>query len=102
MEEFDVFDVENIEKYEKAIESLSEMDNLEGLTMTESVKEQCRIIFDFFNTIYGIGADKKIFGDRVNLVICIKALGEFISNINEQRREIEKINQKYSPSRIRK
>ena len=102
MGDFDIFDVENAEKYENAIELLKDMENIEGGSIAEGIKEQCRIVFDFFNTIYGVGADKKIFGDKVNLLICVRTLGEFMTNVNEQKKEIEKINNKYSPERLKR
>ena len=102
MDDFDIFDVENAEKYEKAIELLEYMQNIEGGSISEGIKEQCKIIFDFFNTVYGDGADKKIFGNKVNLLTCIKALGDFMTNVNDQKKEIEKINNKYSPDRLKR
>lgn len=102
MGEFDVFEAENSERLEKAIEMLDGMDNTVGLTMSEQIKQQCTIVFDFFNIVFGEGTDKKIFGDRVNLMICIKALGDFLQYTNNQENEINKITSKYSLDRIKK
>lgn len=102
MGEFDIYDFENAEKLEKAIELLNDMENLEGLTISEQIKIQCTIVFNFFNTIYGEGTDKKIFGNKVNLMTCIKALGDFLQYTNNQKNEINKISSKYSLDRIKK
>ena len=50
--------------------------------------------------MFGEGTDKKIFGDKVNLVTCLKALDEFVTQVREQKDKIEEISNKYSPSRV--
>ena len=98
---FDIYELENAERYEKAIELLNDMENVGG-TVAEGIRQQCETIFDFFNTIYGEGTDKKIFGNKVNLLICVKTLGEFLNHVGEQKKEIEKIQNKYSLDRLKR
>ena len=57
-------------------------------------------IFNFFNELFGEGTDKKIFGDKVNLVTCLKALDEFIAQVRDQKEQIEEISNKYSINRV--
>lgn len=104
LENLDIFDVEVVEKYESGLEKIKEMSNdLIDKSFSESIRIQCNHIFDFFNIMFGDGADKKIFGDKVNLVTCVEAFEELISQVNEQKSEqmkkIDKISNKYSPNR---
>lgn len=100
LEDLDIYDLEVAERYEKAlakVRELSTKDNSKSLS--EGIKFQCNIIFDFFNTVFGEGTDKDIFGDKVNLMTCMKAFEEIVLKVNEQKKEIEKLSNKYSPNR---
>lgn len=100
LEDLDIYDLEVAERYEKAlakVRELSTKDNSKSLS--EGIKFQCNIIFDFFNTVFGEGTDKDIFGNKVNLMTCMKAFEEIVLKVNEQKKEIEKLSNKYSPNR---
>lgn len=100
LEDIDIYDLETAEKYEEVMVRFSKnRDSLKSLDGAEGIREICNSVFDVFNTMFGEGADKKIFGDRVNLMTCLKALEEFQLQINEQKKEIEKLANKYSPNR---
>lgn len=80
----DVGDLEFLEKYESAnyviVKQSSEIDKF--LRRSEAVRIQCNLVFDFFNTVFGEGTAKKIFGERVNLKTCIDAYEEAVNGIN--------------------
>lgn len=98
--EFDIYDLEMAEKFNNELEIVGEVANtLEGLSTPEVIRIQCNAIFKMFNNFFGEGTDKKIFGEKVNLVTCLKALDEFVSQVRKQKEEIEKIYDKYSPNR---
>ena len=100
LQDLDIYDLEVAEKFNKELNIVSEAgSNLEGLSTPEVIRVQCTAIFKFFNELFGDGADKKIFGDKVNLVTCLKALDEFVSQVREQKGRIEEISNKYSPNR---
>lgn len=104
LEDIDILDYEVAEKYEKALDSVKGIgDNVKGLKTSESIKLQCETIFDVFNTLWGEGTDRKVFGTKVNLLICFKAFEELVaqteSNSKEQYNEMNKIVSKYSPNR---
>ena len=103
MKDLDIYDVEVAERYEKALGILEGIEGkIKGLKMSESIRTQCTLIFEFFNTLYGEGADRKIFGESVNLVTCVKALGEFMEQIDSEKQELEKLVNKYSPNRAKR
>lgn len=98
--DLDLMDLEVAEKYEKALNDIQKLgENVQGLSMVESIRTQCGAIFDVFNTMFGEGTDKKVFGDKVNLLTCIKAFEELVNQMNYNKAEIERITNKYSPNR---
>lgn len=100
LEDLDIFDLEVAKKYEKSLKLLDEIsDQVKSMNMVDGIETQCNAIFDVFNTMFGEGTDKKVFGDKVNLLTCLKAFEELVIQMNEQKTEIEKITSKYSPNR---
>lgn len=101
LQDLDIYDLEVAEKFDKELKVVAGVgEKLEGLSTPEVIRTQCTAIFNFFNELFGEGTDKKIFGDKVNLVTCLKALDEFITQVRDQKEQIEKISNKYSPSRV--
>lgn len=103
LEDIDIFELEVAEKYEKAMNDIKDMEEkTNGLTTVEAIKLQCTSIFDFFNTIFGEGTDRKIFGNKVNLITCLKAFEEFLLQIDKQKSQIEAFKNKYSSNRAQR
>ncbi|MBZ9608633.1 AP endonuclease [Clostridium estertheticum] len=101
LEELDIFDLETAEKYEKAlIKVTEEAKETEGISMSASIRKQCNAVFNCFNTMFGEGTDKKIFGNKTNILLCLKSFEELIEHTNEQKKELEKLTNKYSPNRL--
>lgn len=103
--DLDLLDAEVAEKYENAINELNskakESTN-EGLKLSQIITRECTLIFDFFNSLFGEGTDKKVFGDKTNYKVCLNAFKEVIDFTSEQTKEIEKSFAKYSPARIKR
>ncbi|WP_251861043.1 DUF6673 family protein [Clostridium sp. Marseille-Q2269] len=103
LEDLDILDLEVAEKYEKAIKGIDGIaEKVKGMTITESVRTQCNAIFNIFNDLFGEGTDKKVFGNKVNLLTCLKAFDELITEVNATNEEVEKIANKYSPNRAQR
>lgn len=101
LQDIDIYDLEVAEKFDKELKVVAGVgEKLEGLSTPEVIRTQCTAIFNFFNEIFGEGTDKKIFGDKVNLVTCLKALDEFITQVRDQKGHIEEISSKYSINRV--
>ena len=101
LQDLDIYDLEVAEKFDKESKVVAGVgEKLEGLSTPEVIRTQCTAIFNFFNELFGEGTDKKIFGDKVNLVTCLKALDEFITQVRDQKEQIEKISNKYSLNRV--
>lgn len=79
--ELDLFDADVAEKYENAVEKLQEKEkknSIEGKTLSQMIRSQCTLIFDFFNDVWGAGTDKKVFGNKTNYKVCKKAFEDVV------------------------
>lgn len=100
LEDINILDADVAEKYEVELEKVTRVaEEVKTLKLSEAIRKQCEAIFEMFNSLFGEGTDKKVFGNRVNLVICLKAFEELVGQANEQSKEIEKMANKYSPNR---
>ena len=103
IEEFDIYKADNADKYEKAIKKVKDdTNNLQGLSNADALRKECEVIFTFFDELYGPGMHKKIFGEEVHLLKCLKAFEEFCLYINNQNETIQSIFNKYSPNRAQR
>ncbi|WP_027640106.1 DUF6673 family protein [Clostridium cadaveris] len=103
LEDLDIFDLDVAGKYENALKNVEDMsEKVKGMTVAESIRTQCNAVFNVFNELFGEGTDKKVFGNKVNLLTCLKAFEELVIQMNEQKSEIEKIASKYSPNRAQR
>lgn len=97
LKDIDIYDLEVAETWEKIKnEAVSLEDEVKGLSPVESIRFQCNFVFRAFNSLFGPGADKKVFGDRVNLIVCLDAFQELANNLDKSASRIEK----YTPNRL--
>lgn len=102
--DLDLYDADNLEKLENVLAEIGikyKEAQAEAKT-SENIRKQCNIVFDCFNSLFGEGTDLKIFGGKTNLLVCLKAFEELISQVNEQRCELDKMFSKYSPNRAQR
>ena len=86
LECFDTADADVMEHYESALNKVTtEIRNLNGskLTKSQAIRKICQAVFSLFNELFGEGTDKKVFGDKVNMNICMDAYYELIKKVNE-------------------
>mgnify|MGYP003523099060 CR=1 FL=1 len=100
--ELDIFDLEVAEQYEKSLAEIQNKDyNLE--TLSEIIKAQCTDVMNLFNELFGEGTDKKIFGNKTNLKLCLQAFEELVENVNRQGEELSNsVVNKYSNTRTKR
>ena len=100
--ELDLMDADMAEKYEKAYRKMQrDVENIpKNLSLADSIRKQCQLIFTFFDEVFREGTSKKIFGNRTNLRECIKAVETLIDYVNKDVEESNKIINKYSPNRV--
>ena len=82
----DVGDLEFLEKYEAQndiiVARMNEMDK--NIRRSEAVRVQCTLVFEFFDAVFGEGTARRIFGEKVNLKLCIDAYEEAVNGINSR------------------
>lgn len=100
--EMDIYDADTMEKVENAVTNVVENVNKEYKTNSEAIRLQCSSIMDCFNTIFGEGIDKQIFGEKTNLIKCFEAFEILANEILEQKKKISKINNKYNINKIKR
>lgn len=100
--QYDIFDADQAEKYEKVLDEASKPIKAEGLKTSAVIRKQCEIVFNVFNSLLGEGTDKKVFGDRVNIRVCLEAFASLVEQINSQKEEVDKLTAKYSPNRAQR
>lgn len=101
LEDLEIYDADVAEKYENALEEVDKKakEAEKETKASAAIRKQCQAVFDFFNTMFGEGTDEKIFGNKTNLIVCLDALEEFKSRIDEREDELQKKYNKYSPNR---
>ena len=80
----DVADAAFVERFENAQQTCVEkMEAVakEKIKWSESIRRQCEAVFQFFEDVFGEGAAKTVFGESVNLRICIDAYAEASNGI---------------------
>jgi len=104
--DFNFNDADDMERLENAIEVTEKKLNglnIEGKRTSQIIREGCQTIFDCFNIIFGEGSDKKIFGEKTNFNLCIKAFKDLVEAKEQQEKEFEaevqSIEKKYNPNR---
>lgn len=91
----DLYEADVVDRYLAAMKKVADEANKLrkdiSLTPGESIRRQCQTIFECFNSIYGEGTDKKLFGERTNLKECLSAFQQLIDETNRQKTEMEQI-----------
>ena len=100
--ELDLMDADIAEKYEKAIKEMDEKEKnkvVDGKGFAEIIRQECEIVFDFFNTVWGEVTDKQIFGNKTNYNECEDAFKKVMEYSNQQIEKLNKKALKYSSNR---
>lgn len=101
----DFTDADVLEKIEKECKVVEEKANKlaqekENLSLAEGIRQECKIVKDFFDNVFGEGTSKEIFGDKDSLTKCINAYEDTLNAYQEQYQAYyDKVN-KYSPDRL--
>lgn len=111
--EFDFFDAEQMERYEKEAEiAQKELNSLDinKMKQSEFINKTCETIKKCFDNVFGEGTSKKIFEDKRNFRLCVKAFKDLVKAKKEQvneiddeikdfQKELQEINAEYKPNR---
>lgn len=106
--EFETFDADCAEKLEEAMGGLKKAEQNIPKTGSISVlvKAQCKMLRDFFDTIFGAGAGTKICGEKDSFNNCKNAYVSFLGFVDEQKQDyvsnMNGIREKYSANRAQR
>ena len=103
----DFTDADILEKIDKGAEEVDkkteELRKIEDdITPAEGIRQECKIIKDFLDYVFGEGTSKKLFGDKDSLILCINTFEDIIKARDEQVKSIETRLNKYSPERLKR
>ena len=101
----DFTDADFIEKLDQAYKEVNKetnklQENKDNLTPAEGIRQECKIVKDFFDYVFGDGTSKKIFGEKNSLKMCIEAFEDILE---ERQKQMKTFNEKislYSPERL--
>lgn len=51
-------------------------------TRAQIIRSQCEAIFKFFDNVFGEGTAKTIFGEKVNLILCVESYEQALTEID--------------------
>ena len=105
--DFSIFDADTADKYETAIQDTRDrLANLQDVLQAEGIgnmiRSACQAGFECFNTIFGKGADRKIFGDQVNFQICMDAFMELDTKVAQEIQDYVRVMNTYSAARVKR
>lgn len=75
--EFDVMDADLAVLAEKELEVLANTTVPAGSSWSQIIIIQCEATFKFFDSVFGEGTSKQLFGEKTNLNMCLDAIDQF-------------------------
>lgn len=103
--DIDFTDADTIETIEKGRKELIEKCNnldIDKLTPAEGIRQECKIIKDFFDCVFGEGTSQKLFGEKNSYKLCFEAFEDIIEARDKQLGEIKNRLDNYSPDRLKR
>ncbi len=88
--DFDIFDLDDKARLDAQHDILQEKAaEITDLSQAEGMRAYCQAVFSFFNTVFGMGAAKKLFGNKTNILTCIEAVREFSGEVARRTAEAQ-------------
>ena len=102
--EFNVLDADVMECYEKALAAMQQESGkgFSAPSYSDSIRMQCRIVHQFFDSVFGDGTSQSVFKGKFDLRDCLQAAGMVVEEANRQFSEINSMAAKYSSERAQR
>lgn len=94
--------IERIEIGSKKVFDETEKIKNEKFQVAEGIRQECKIIKDFLDYVFGEGTSEEIFGDKDSLNLCLKAFEDIINEKEKQVKSINDFVSRYSPDRVQR
>lgn len=85
----------------KVIEDCDKVD-LKNLSTAEGIRQECKIIKDFFDFVFGDGTSEKLFGNKNSLKICLDAFEDIQKESRKSISDFDERVSQYSPERLKR
>lgn len=93
--EYDTFDLDAMQLFDDEVKAIKE--DVEAArdkgwnseNYIQVLREQCENILDFFDTVLGDGAARKVFGSRMNIRDIMEGYRKFTSDVAKTRSELK-------------
>lgn len=84
--EMDLMDADTAEAVETAINHFQEKTKVvkKENTLASAIRQQCQLVFEFFDEAFGEGAAVEVFGEKTNFDACQNAFKEVVAAIKEK------------------
>ena len=103
--DIDFTDADIIEKIEfgskRVYDETERLKNSE-YKLAEGIRQECKILKEFLDYVFGDGTSQKLFGEKNSLHLCLKAFEDIIKEKERQVKNINELVSKYSPDRVQR
>ena len=105
--DLDFTDADLVEAFDKGCEQVGKkvnelIKNKDNLSPAEGIRQECKIVKDFFDYVFGDGTSEKLFKGKDSLSLCLKAYEDIIEIKNKQYEEYYSRIDLYSPERLQR
>lgn len=105
---FDFADADDLERFEKEYpETQKQLESIkwDNSKASETIREFCKVIGNFFDKVFGEGTADKVFEKKMNYRKCLQAFKEVVDEKDKQDKEVDvTLNylENYSPDRAKR
>ena len=100
--DFNFLDADDAERFEKEAEKVvkeCETKEKQQMSYSQTIREECMVIDNFFDNVFGTGISKKMFNGKYNLEEHLKAFEDIVKEKLEQQKGLQNIFDRYQPNR---
>lgn len=94
--------LEKIEEGSKKVYDETEKIRNVNLKLAEGIRQECKILKDFIDYVFGEGTSKEWFGEKDSLHLILQAFTDVINERDKQIKVIDELASKYSPERVQR
>lgn len=94
--------LEKIEEGSKKVYDETEKIRNVNLKIAEGIRQECKILKDFIDYVFGEGTSKEWFGEKDSLHLILQAFTDIINERDKQMNSINELASKYSPERVQR
>ena len=94
--------LEKIEEGSKKVYNETEKIRNVNLKLAEGIRQECKILKDFIDYVFGEGTSKEWFGEKDSLHLILQAFTDIINERDKQMKVIDELASKYSPERVQR